>query len=150
MNFSFIKEFTDYFKKYPFVMVDIGASGGVAKEWKEFEPYLQIVGFEPDEREYANLSRKNKSSKNVTYLNTLVHKEYNPRAKFNLYKVQQLSSIFSPNVKVLSKFGKTDAWAVAQSAEVKVDSLDNQFRINNIDDVDFIKLDTQGSEGNVL
>lgn len=150
MNPCLIREFEEYFRKYPFAMVDIGASGGAVAEWRKLGKYLQIVGFEPDEREYINLSKKKESNRNVTYLNTLVHKEYNPRAKFNLYKVQQLSSIFLPNVDVLSKFGKTDAWAVVQNVEVKVDSLDNQLRINNIDDVDFIKIDTQGSELMVL
>ncbi len=150
MNLCFEKEFDEYFRKYPFIMIDIGASGGAVKEWARLGRHLRVVGFEPDEREYINLSARKSQNKNVTYLNTLVHKEYSPKVKFNLYAVQQLSSLFQPNVDLLSKFGKTDTWRVARSVEVKVDSLDNQLRKNNIEDVDFVKIDTQGSELAVL
>ena len=145
-----MSEFEEYFRKYPFTMVDIGASGGAVKEWERLGKYVKIVGFEPDERAYADLVKEKNTGRDIKYLNTLVHKEYNPKAKFNLYKGQQLSSIFFPNVDILSRFGKTDAWEIARSIEVEVDSLDNQLRKNNINDIDFIKLDTQGSELMVL
>ena len=150
MDLSTIREFEEYFKEYPFIMVDIGASGGAVAEWKKLGKYLQIIGFEPDEREYANLSRSKESNQNIKYLKTLLYKEYNPKINFNLYKIQQLSSIYPPNVGVLSKFAKADTWRVSRNIEVEVDTLDNQLQKNQVNDIDFIKLDTQGSELAVL
>ena len=117
MDLSTIREFEEYFKEYPFIMVDIGASGGAVAEWKKLGKYLQIIGFEPDEREYANLSRSKESNQNIKYLKTLLYKEYNPKINFNLYKIQQLSSIYPPNVGVLSKFAKADTWRVSRNIE---------------------------------
>ena len=60
--------FSKYYQKYPLVLADIGASGGIESNWKSAQKYLQFIGFEPDETEFLNLKRKENGK--VRYLNT--------------------------------------------------------------------------------
>ena len=45
--------FSEYYRKYPLVLVDVGASGGLESNWRPAEKHLQTIGFEPDEREFS-------------------------------------------------------------------------------------------------
>lgn len=138
--------FSEYYRKYPLVLVDVGASGGLEPNWQSAEKYLQIIGFEPDEREFSNLEKTaNNNVKYVKYLNTGLYKE-KTSLDFYLTKKQQTSSIFKPNREFLDKFPEAERFDIVGSAKIETDTLDHQFKINNIEGADFIKIDTQGSE----
>ena len=124
-------------------MVDVGASGGLESNWKPAEKYLQVIGFEPDEREFCNLEEK--SDGKIKYLNTGLYRE-KTSLTFYLTQKQQTSSIFKPNRELLNRFPESQRFDIVKSAEIETDTMDNQFRINNITEADFIKIDTQGSE----
>lgn len=136
-------EFSEYYHKYPIILVDVGASGGLEPNWKPAEKHLQIIGFEPDKQEFFNL--KKKITENARYLNTGLYKE-KTLLDFYLTKKQQTSSIFKPNREFLDKFPESERFDIIESIKVETDTLDNQFKIHNITGVDFIKIDTQGSE----
>jgi hypothetical protein len=38
---------TGAFKEHPMVLADVGVSGGIADYWRQFEPNLQVFGFDP-------------------------------------------------------------------------------------------------------
>ena len=38
-----------------FTLIDVGSMGGIETEWKDVEEEIKVVGFEPDEREFAQL-----------------------------------------------------------------------------------------------
>jgi len=136
-------KFTKYYSKYPLVLADVGASGGLEDNWKPARKYLQIIGFEPDTREFNNLiKRENAGTK---YLNIGL---YNQKIslKYNLMKKQQVSSMFIPNMKFLDQFPESDRFEIVEEVEIPVDTLDSQLKVNGIGELDFIKIDTQGSE----
>ena len=132
-----------YYQKYPLVLVDVGASGGIESHWKSAEKYLQLIGFEPDEREFVNLKRK--ENPRVKYFNTGLYKE-KTSLEYYLTQKQQTSSIFEPNRIFLNRFPEANRFDVIKQIKIEVDTLDNQFTIHHIADTDFIKVDTQGSE----
>lgn len=135
--------FTGYYKNHPLVLVDIGASGGLNPNWKAALKYLQVVGFEPDEREFANL--KQKAAAYIKYLNTALHSQ--PlEIKFHLNRRQQTSSMFKPNRAFLDQFPESERFDIVGSVSIKTDSLDGQLREAGISEGDFIKVDTEGSE----
>jgi Methyltransferase FkbM domain len=41
----------------PFVLVDVGCSGGIAEHWRQFEPALRAFGFDPLVRECERLNK---------------------------------------------------------------------------------------------
>src|SRR4051812_45515951 len=47
------------FSSEPFVLVDIGARGGVKTHWRVFGNALRFVGFEPDPDEFRRLQSEN-------------------------------------------------------------------------------------------
>jgi len=148
MNSIFIEPvFTDLYSKNPLVLVDIGASGGLASNWKAASKYLKMIGFEPDEREFVNLMKQNDQRK--LYLNTAL---YNKPQEINFFmnRKQQTSSVFEPNRSFLDQFPESDRFDVMKVARMKTDTLDRQFELNHITQADFIKVDTDGSELFVL
>jgi hypothetical protein len=52
MNIFIEPVFSDIYNKYPIVLIDVGASGGLERNWLPAVKYLQTIGFEPDERAY--------------------------------------------------------------------------------------------------
>ena len=49
------------YQRHPLVLADVGARGGLKKNWSAAERHLRVLGFEPDEREYPPARRKGTS-----------------------------------------------------------------------------------------
>lgn len=138
------KNLSQYLDKSPFVLVDVGASGGTKDNWMLLRKYIQVIGFEPDKREFINLSRQ-QEGESIKYLNTALYSE-KTSLDFFLARKQQVSSLLRPNQKFLNSFENPKRFDVLEVVKIETDTLDNQLRKHKISDVDFIKLDTQGSE----
>jgi len=143
MNVFIAPAFYSYYQQCPIRLVDIGACGGLQRHWKDAEKYLQVIAFEPDERAFANLLRE-KTSK-AKYLNTALYKE-KATLDFHITRKQGVSSIFVPNRALLDGFPEVERFDILETIKMKADTLDNQLQQHQIGEVDFIKLDTQGSE----
>lgn len=138
------------YARYPLVLVDVGARGGVKRNWAPARRYLRVLGFEPDRREYDSLvSRARAGGAPDEYFNVALHHE---RGAVPLYLARDrgLSSIFPPDRAFLDAFPDAARFDTDEVQEVQVDSLDNQLRERGIDGIDFVKVDTQGSELFVL
>jgi FkbM family methyltransferase len=129
------------------IIVDIGASGGIDSRWKSVTPYFKGILFEPDAREYDTL--KENSESNLIVLNSALS-DSRKKVEFNLCKKQMVSSIYRPNFNFLEKFTDVERFKVEKTIKLDADTLDNQLKINNINEVDFIKIDTQGYELPIL
>ncbi len=121
--------FTDLYSKNPLVLVDIGASGGFASNWKPASKYLKVIGFEPDEREFANLMNKN--DQKVLYLNTALYNRAQ-EIQFFMNRKQQTSSVFEPNRSFLDQFPESHRFDVMKIAKMKTDTLDRQCESLNL------------------
>ena len=131
----------------PLLLIDVGASGGVHSRWPKFTPCYKALLFEPDPREAKILKSRNKE--NLTVIESALS-DSEQTIDFHLCKKQQVSSIYLPNFELINKFPEPERFEVLRSIKMKADSLDNQLQKNNIEDTDFIKLDTQGSELSIL
>ncbi len=129
------------------IIVDIGASGGIDPRWKNVTPHFKGILFEPDPREYDIL--KENSESNLIVLNSALS-DSKKEVEFNLCKKQMVSSVYKPNFNFLEKFTNAERFKVEKIIKLDTDTLDNQLKINNINEVDFIKIDTQGYELPIL
>ena len=129
------------------IIVDIGASGGIDTRWKNLTSSFKCILFEPDPREYSIL--KENSGSNLIVLNSALS-DSSKKVEFHLCKKQEVSSIFPPNFDFLNKFPDAERFEVKKNISLNTDTLNNQLIKNGIDEVDFIKIDTQGYELPIL
>lgn len=68
----------------------------------------------------------------------------------NIARSPVTSSIYFPNFPLMNRFPNSYEIEVIRSIRVNCDTLDSILKTNDIHDVDFLKIDTQGSELQVL
>ncbi len=150
MGKSTFKNFFDEFCDSKIVLhyIDVGAMGGISLYWKQLLNHCHVIAFEPDEREFIKL----KSDAHITYLPyALYHSSQDLR--FYISRDQGKSSIYPPNMALLKDFPDDQRYETIQEIEFsreKVKSLDEALATAGIKEVDFIKIDTQGSELDIL
>ena len=142
--------FADLYRQHPLVLVDVGARGGLKSNWARAQRHLRLLGFEPDEREYNRLveSSRAEHSSNA-FFNTALHNRRGA-LRLNVARDRGLSSIFEPNREFLDAFPDASRFDTVDVQQVEADALDDQLRTREMADIDFLKVDTQGSELLVL
>lgn len=131
-------------KSTPVTFIDIGAAGEIEPRWKAIETRLNYVGFEPDPRSYHPLVKKSDCAKHTIFPNALW--DHNSQIELNLCKKPEVSSVFRPNHEFLKLFPSHDRFDVLKNLTISAVTLDEL----QVDRPDFIKLDIQGGELNVL
>jgi len=125
------------------VLLDLGAAGGIEPRWKKIASTISYFGFEPDAR-----------SQEVIPNTSFAHYELLPFAAGkmnstrNLYvtKDEGKSSTYVPNYEFLERFPEVDRFDTIKEIELEINSIDEIFSKQ----IDFIKLDIQGSELDAL
>ena len=138
------------FGRHPLVLADIGARGGLKKDWRAAREHLRLVGFEPDAEEFARLeARARESGGRHRYFQIAVH---NQRGTLPIHVARDrgLTSMFEPNRAFLDAFPDAERFDIVDRREIETDTLDAVLAGNGITDLDFVKADTQGSELFVL
>lgn len=139
--------FENLYQSHPLTLVDVGASGGIPPHWQPHRRHLRVIGFEPDVRAFDMLSRQ--QDRMTRCLNIGL---YNRSGAVPLYltRKQQNSSCFLPNRTLLDRFHNPSRFDVLNEATIECRTLDDVLAEEDLTDVDFIKLDTQGSELEIL
>jgi FkbM family methyltransferase len=143
-------QFDAAYRQHPLVLVDAGARGGLKKNWQAAARHLRVIGFEPDPKEHRQLvERASGDGESRVFLDVALHNRRGP-LRLHVARDRGLTSIFEPDRTFLDAFPDADRFDTIDRAEVQADRLDDQLRASGIGDVDFIKVDTQGSELFVL
>jgi FkbM family methyltransferase len=137
------------FRRHPLVLIDVGARGGVKSNWARAERHLRSFGFEPDKGEFSRLVAQTKANQTATFFETALHSRRGP-IRLNIARDRGLTSVFEPDREFLDAFPEAARFDVVDTQQVDADTLDNQLQSHNVPDVDFVKVDTQGSELFVL
>jgi FkbM family methyltransferase len=138
------------------VIFDIGANKG-----QSIEKYLEIFNqpiihsFEPIKIEFDHMYKKFKNNKNI-YLNNFALGDKTEEKEFNITAKTENSSFNKINlatdwIKARSKeFNTTETGYIKSIQKVNVIKLDDYCKDNNINQIDLMKIDTQGYEDKVL
>ena len=135
----------------PITLVDVGFKGGMQEKWLALKEHLYVIGFEPNKKEYGQLPTDD--SQGRIYYTALWNEKRS--IDFFVTKADRLCSCLAPNRKVLDEFPETERFDVLRKIVLPANTLDNVL-INSTDEgvgitnPDFIKLDTQGTELNIL
>ena len=126
-----------------FVFCDVGARWGVEWPWVEFRECIDVIAFEPDKEESDKLdSRYKVFSKCLS--------ESSSSVDLHLLKSRGCSSLLKPNFDFLDSFPNSERFTVEKTETLESVSLDQLYQSKEIADIDFIKIDTQGTELSIV
>jgi FkbM family methyltransferase len=151
---------SELFGAEPFYLVDVGASGGIEALWHVFKPCLRGVGFDPLVKECERLNREDIAS-GIRYIDAFVGAEgiggSGPMYpdKDSTWGVLPDAYSRSSAARALEiagysftkRFNNDDADIVFSNRRL---SLDSFLLGEGVDSVDFIKVDTDGYDYEVL
>ena len=136
------------FENDPLVVVDVGAKAGFEKHWDHYGDQIKLIGFEPNKDSFEECVRR-KSNKQTKYYPYALDR-YKGERDFFITAYPSSCGLYKPNQKMVEKFGAEDNLTVIEKIKVKTIDLDSFADQYEIDCVDFMKLDTEGSELDIL
>ena len=145
-----MREIIDYIKNDKIVYVDIGARWGIAEPWISFDDFLTVIAFEPDSVECEKLNaRAQEGQKQIRYF-PIGLSDKRGEATLYLTKSPGCSSMLKPNKKLLIDFPHVERFEIEKEIKLHTETLDSFLDKNSIENIDFVKIDTQGTELNIL
>lgn len=129
-------------------VIDVGARGELAGRFATIKQQVEVIGFEPDAAECARLNDGLRGSgwRKAGVLPYAVGRSAADRPFF-VAEAPELSSLLEPLTEVVGRPG----WRVKRVERVDTVSLDELTTRNELPQpIDFLKLDTQGSELEIL
>ncbi len=137
-----------FFENDPLVIVDVGARKGFEKHWGHYGDQIKLIGFEPNKDSYKECVERKSNSQTTYYPYAL--DRHKGKKDFYVTSYSSASSFFRPNMTMAKKFGIDDELSVVKSVQVDTINFDSFQKIYGLENVDFIKLDTEGSELDIL
>ena len=131
-------------------IIDAGGRYGIHPSWKAFTGEMKYFLFEPDSKEVKRLKNKyeNRSREIEVLSQALADKE--GTLKINLLRNKALSSSCERNPIVVSYMNeRSDEPDIIGHEDATTTTIDNFCKTRGIE-VDFLKLDTEGSEYQIL
>lgn len=135
------------FAAQPLVIVDVGARGGINPEWAVFGEQLQVYCFEPDEVECKRLTSS--APRQVKYLPYALGRSSGTATLYEA-ALPASSSLYKTRMEYFGRFVNRDNGMTASERKIAVKTLDEVAAEARISHADFIKLDTEGAELDVL
>jgi FkbM family methyltransferase len=126
------------------VLLDVGAAGPQPKIWQSIARQCRYVGFDPDHRELRPASKG--TFYDATIVDEAVTDDEASEVLFYLTKSPYCSSRLKPDSKSLESFLFSDLFVVERETRVRATNLNEALRRLNLLVVDWIKLDTQGTD----
>lgn len=127
-------------------LVDVGAAGGLAKRWWAIARALHVVAFEPDAR--SNAAYDAPPQAKVTVVNRAAGADERD-AQLYLTRKPRCSSLYVPNRDVVKRYPNPERFDVLGTSVIACTTVDDALARVDVQ-MDFIKIDTQGTELDVL
>ncbi len=131
----------------PPVLVDIGASGDLNPLWKAIAGFSIGIAFDADDRDFSYEEKQNSIYKKLYTINRIVvdhaHSEELP---FYLTKKPHCSSLLKPIPSALDAYDFASYFSLERVVSLKVVSLPETLQRLGIEQVDWFKTDSQGTD----
>lgn len=145
---AFISFLNKYYPTLKISLLEIGSRYGLTSHWSPLLNLknLHLEGIEPDKKEATALMKQKKIPYKKIYTETIYHK----KDKINLFITNVLgcTSIYEPNMSELKYYPEHKDFVVRKKIKVNAKPLD--LVIPKEKSFDFINMDVQGAEWNVI
>ena len=138
----------NFLSRNPLIVCDVGARGCAPQELAPFCSRMVYYAFDADSEECDRLNRLSHPYHKFRAFPYYIGRDTR-RTVFNLYKQRGESSSYKPGRRFKNVF-KGDSFAIEKEIEVTSSSLDEVYSKEAMELPDFVKLDTQGSELEIL
>lgn len=130
----------------PPVLIDIGASGEIHRKWKKIAAWSVCLAFDADDREF-NISESSGSGfRKLIKMNRIITSAAVDKADFYLTASPYCSSLLMPERESLSPWLLKDLFLVKEKKKLPAIQLSHALKEANIDYIDWLKTDTQGTD----
>jgi FkbM family methyltransferase len=135
------------FDEDPLIIFDAGARGGANPEWLTLRDQAKIFCFEPDRQECDRLSKS--APPNIKYVPVGLARRV---GEATLYETELPASagLYKTRMDYFGRFVNGQNGVTRSEIRIAVKSLDEVARELNVEYVDFLKLDVEGAELDVL
>ncbi len=138
---------TRIFRDDPLVVVDVGARWGFNEEWKVFGDGLRVYCFEPDQDECKRLNAA--AGANVVYLPYALGAKAGDATLYHT-RLSASTGLYQTNWDYFSRLLNRDNGITEKEETIRVTTLTDALRSARVDSIDFLKLDVEGAELDVL
>ena len=125
-------------------LVDVGASGGTPRIWRELAAHSVYVGFDPDAREIRE--ERARGFRRAVYINKAVGTAASGEVRFYLTRSPYCSSTLLPNTRVTESFLSADSFTIQGECTAPVTTVAEAIKRLGLSHVDWLKVDTQGTD----
>ena len=135
------------FASDPIVFLDVGARWGMNSEWAPFGDQMRVYCFEPDEEECKRLAAM--APPYITYLPVALSGRSGKATLFES-TLPASTSLYKTRMEYFGRLINRDNGVVLAEREIDVASLVDVMANHGISRFDFIKLDVEGAELDIL
>lgn len=148
-SLKFYQNISNSLNQNPLISLDIGASNGFNTEEvfnKKYNKFFDVYSIEPIQEEFNRIDNKQKS--NLGF--------WSEDKELDLYITDNIgaTSVLKPNLNnfqfIYQQHNSLDSIRVKKKEKINCIRIDNFCDLKNINEIDFIKIDTQGSEYEIL
>ena len=139
----------DAFQSAGFTFVDIGGRREVVRELRMLARFAHYVTCEPDQAELERVGETLEGWRQTTVIPAAIASRAGV-ATLHLTKKAGLSSLLEPDPQVAARFPACEKYEVVQLVSVPALPLDVAAERHSFTDACFVKLDTQGTELDIL
>jgi FkbM family methyltransferase len=144
---NFLKEYKKYFNNLvPMNVMDIGGKGGIPREFNKANEIINFFSFEPNPIEFDKLNKENKTHSILPF--AIGAKE--EKRDLNIAEYASGSSLYNINQKTVSRFWDYENLISNKTEIIDCVSLDYLYKEKIIPVPNFIKIDVEGAEFEVL
>jgi FkbM family methyltransferase len=130
----------------PPVLVDVGAAQGIHLPWRRIAKYSVCVAFEADERELESVTSEAAGFRRLTTYNAIAAERPSPTESFYLTTSPFCSSRLAPRLDSLGRYAFAPLFEVERMVELRALGLSAALAELGLERVDWIKIDSQGTD----
>jgi len=134
------------FADRPPVLVDVGASGAIHRDWAKLAPYSTCVAFEPDAREMGYVERPGAGYRKLVVVRAILSDRDEASAEFFLTRSPYCSSTLRPRLDQLAPWAFHELFEVTETTRLPAVTLGRVLADQRLERVDWFKTDSQGTD----